>query len=118
MADGASRPFGFPREPLRSHLAVGLCRFGTEVVLFTASAVPARRHVLHERPEVKGIGIVANNGLAQPTGVTVIALTDLSDSFLVIAVKNDRRSTDDVIFDEMMKVFILLVEQRKVRLRW
>ena len=34
----------------------------------------------------------------------------------MIAVKNERRSTADVNFDEMMKIFILLVEQRKVRL--
>ena len=34
----------------------------------------------------------------------------------MIAVKNERRSTDPVIFDEMMKIFILLVEERKVRL--
>ena len=34
----------------------------------------------------------------------------------MIAVKNERRSTDHVIFEELMKIFILLVEERKVRL--
>ena len=34
----------------------------------------------------------------------------------MIAVKNERRSTDNVIFDELMKIFILIVEERKVRL--
>ena len=84
--------------------------------MFTSTSVPAHRHVLHKRPQVQSVGIVADDGLAQTTTFSVVVLTDLSDSFLVIAVKNERRSTDHVIFDEVMKIFILLVEERKVRL--
>ena len=54
--------------------------------------------------------------MAQTTGLSVVVLMDLSDSFLVTAVKNERRSTDHVIFDEMMKIFILFVEELNVRL--
>ena len=36
----------------------------------------------------------------------------------MIAVKNERRSANHVIFDEMMKIFILLVEYGKVGLLW
>ena len=44
----ASRAFGFPSQPFRSHLSVQLRRFGSEVVLFPSSRVPSHRHVLHE----------------------------------------------------------------------
>ena len=44
----ASRAFGFPSQPFRSHLTVQLRRFGSEVVLFPSSRVPSHRHVLHE----------------------------------------------------------------------
>ena len=36
----------------------------------------------------------------------------------MIAVKNDRSSANHVIFDEAMKIFILLVEDGKVGLLW
>ena len=44
----ASRAFGFPSQPFRSHLTVQLRRFGSEVVFFPSSRVPSHRHVLHE----------------------------------------------------------------------
>ena len=44
----ASRAFGFPSQPFRSHLSIQLRRFGSEVVLFPSSRVPSHRHVLHE----------------------------------------------------------------------
>ena len=36
----------------------------------------------------------------------------------MIAVKNDRRTANHVIFDEVVKIFILLVEDGKVGLLW
>ena len=36
----------------------------------------------------------------------------------MIAVKNDRRNVNHVIFDEVVKIFILLVEDGKVGLLW
>ena len=36
----------------------------------------------------------------------------------MIAVKNERSTANHVIFDELMKIFILLVEDRKVGLLW
>ena len=36
----------------------------------------------------------------------------------MIAVKNERRTTNHVSFDEIMKIFILLVEDGKVGLLW
>ena len=36
----------------------------------------------------------------------------------MIAVKNERRTTNHVIFDDVMKIFILLVEDGKVGLPW
>ena len=39
-----------------------------------------------------------------------------SDPFLVIALKNERRTANHVIFDEVMKIFILLVEDGKLGL--
>ena len=44
----ASRTFGFPSQPFRSHMSVQLRRLGTEVVIFPSSRVPSHRHVLHE----------------------------------------------------------------------
>ena len=36
----------------------------------------------------------------------------------MIAVKNDRRTADNAIFDEIMQIFILLVEDGKIGLHW
>ena len=36
----------------------------------------------------------------------------------MIAVKNDRRTADNVLFNEVMQIFILLVEDGKVGLLW
>ena len=116
MSCGAPRSCGFPCEPFYGHLTVQLCRLGSKVILFPSSRVPSRRHVLHERSQVQSVGIVPDDRSARSSGHSVLVLTKRGDSFLAIAVKNERRSTNHVIFDEMMKIFILLVEERKVRL--
>ena len=82
----------------------------------SASSVATDRHILHQHPYIECVGVEANDRLAQTTGIAVVVLTDLNNSFLVIAVKNERRCIDHVFFDEMMKNFILLVAERKVRL--
>ena len=52
------------------------------------------------------------------SGLSVLVLTQRGDPFLEIAVKNEGSSANHVIFDEMMKIFILLVEDGKVGLLW
>ena len=118
MSYGASRAFGFPSQPFRSHMSVQLRRFGAEVVLFPSSRVPSHRHVLHERPQVRHVRIVSDDPPTRTSSLSVLVLTLRGDPFLVIAVKNERSSANHVIFDEVMKIFILLVENRKVGLLW
>ena len=57
----ASRAFGFPSQPFRSHLSIQLRRFGSEVVIFPSSRVPSHRHALHQRPQVQGVSIVSGD---------------------------------------------------------
>ena len=90
MSYGASRSYGFPSEPFYVHLTVQLCRLGSKVILFPSSRVPSRRHVLHERPQVQSVGIVAGDRSTRTSGLSVLVLTYRGDSFLVIAVKNER----------------------------
>ena len=61
MADCASILSSFPGEPLDSHLPKRLCMLRTELPFLSTTCVPARRHVLHQCPQVQSIDIVPHN---------------------------------------------------------
>ena len=84
MSDRVSRPFGFPRQPFRSHLSVQLRRFGSELVFLASTHVPPRRHVLHQRPQVQSVGVVTADRSTRSSGLSVLGLTYLGVSFLVV----------------------------------
>ena len=116
MSDRVSRPFGFPRQLFHGHLPVQLRQFGSELVLFASTLVPSRRHVFHQRPQVQSVGIVTDDRSTRSSGLPVLCLTYLGDPFLVVSLKDYRWTTHNTVFLELMKIFILLVEDRKVGL--
>ena len=94
MADCASILSSFPGEPLDSHLPKRLCLLRAELPFLSTTRVPARRHVLHQRPQVQSIGIVPHNRS------TRFFAPYLGDVLLMVAMKYDGRTTNDIVFDE------------------
>ena len=82
----------------------------------TAATIRAGSRSLVPRRRVYHVGIVPDDRSTRTSGLSVLVLTWRGDPFLVIAVKNERCNANHVIFHEVMKIFILLVEDRKVGL--
>ena len=87
----------------------GLLR--TESVLRATTHVPSRRHVLHQSPQVQSIGIVPYYRS------TRLFATYLGDILLMVSVKYDSRTTDDVVFNKLVQIVVRLVEGGEVGLR-
>ena len=104
MADCASILSSFPCEPLDGHLSERLGLLWTELLFLSTTCVPSCRHVLHQCPQVQGVGIVPYDGSAQ------LSVPYLGDILLVVTVKYDGRTTDDIIFDELVQIAVCLVE--------
>ena len=94
MADYASILSSFPGEPLDSHLPKRLCLLRTELPFLSTTRVPARRHVLHQRPQGQSIGIVPHNRY------TRLFAPYIGDVLFMVPVKYDGRTTNDIVFDE------------------
>ena len=111
MADCASILSSFPCEPLDSHLHKRLCLLRTELPFLSTTRVPARRHVPHQRPQVRSIGIVPHNRS------TRLFAPYLGDVLFMVAVKYDGRTTNDIVFDEYVQIAVRLVEDSEEGVR-
>ena len=111
MADCASALSRFPREPLDSHLSVGLGLLRLEQLFLSTTCVPSRRHVLHQRPQVQSVGIVPHYRS------TRLFTPYLGNLLFMVAVKYDSRTTNDVVFNKMVQIAVLLVEDSEEGVR-
>ena len=84
----------FPSELSYSHLPKRLCLLPAELLFLSTTRVSPRRHVLHQRPQVQRVGIVPYYRS------TCLFASYLGDVLLMVAVKYDGRTTDDIFFDE------------------
>ena len=104
MVDCASALSSFPSEPLDSHLPERLCLLRTELLFLSTTCVPSGRHVLHQRPQVKSVGIVPYYRS------TRLFAPYLGDVFFMVAVTYDGRTTNGIAFDELVQIAVRLVE--------
>ena len=92
-----------PGQPLIRHMP-GLGRFQA-VSTGDPGGEQSHGHGRTQGPQVQGIGIVADNSLHGSSNLAVLALADLGLVLLGLAVEDDRRSTYQVIFEELVAVF-------------
>ena len=84
-----------------------LCSLWPELFIFTTTYVPPARHILHQCPQVQGVGIISHNRS------TRLYIAYLIDVFVVIPMENDRWSANNIVFDEVMQILVGLVEYGK-----
>ena len=92
--------------------------FFSEPRLGPTTRIMTSGHLLHNAPEIKGIGIVAHDPstwFGDSSCRFHLYLTDLGLVFFMVAMEYDARPSDQVITEQVIKVFIFFGEEGEER---
>ena len=103
-----------PLQPFSCHVSKSVYLFRFEMVFFSTSHRVFSGHVLHQRPQIQSIGVIT----FQTRDSFSIWLSDGCQSFFVVTMKDDGRTTHHFRTEKLMKVFVLFVDERKVDVLW
>ena len=104
---------GFPLQPVDGHPFITSWSLSLEPIFFLPSDEISGRHLLHNTPKVQSIGVYTINQLA---GLWIYVLGRSYEGlvFLVVTMKHDAWSTNDVVLVQVVQIFILLIRYGEV----
>ena len=103
----------FPLQLVDGHPLISSWSLSLEPIFFLPSDEISGRHLLHNTPKVQSIGVYTINQLA---GLWIYVLGRSYEGlvFLVVTMKHDAWSTNDVVLVQVVQIFILLIRYGEV----
>ena len=113
MMSMLSGALGFPFQPVHGHPFISSWSLSLEPIFFLPSDEMAGRHLLHNTPKVPSIGVYTINQL---TGLWICVLGRSYEGlvFLVVTMEDGARATNDVVLEQVVQIFILLIRYGEV----
>eukprot|EP00745_Piridium_sociabile_P036622 TRINITY_DN66001_c0_g2_i1.p1 TRINITY_DN66001_c0_g2~~TRINITY_DN66001_c0_g2_i1.p1 ORF type:complete len:265 (+),score=19.61 TRINITY_DN66001_c0_g2_i1:1366-2160(+) len=102
-------PFGVhsPLQPFPGHLPVFVDRLSFKILFFSSTNRVFCGHILHQRPQVQGIGIVS----FQTRDQFSFRVSKMGQTLLVVPMTDDGRASHYLLLKEAVQTLILFVDQ-------